>query len=429
MIDVDISHVWGAFSLPDLLSIENEIAEAHQNLMESETAQEGLCWHNLSEDGIGDILKPILSVAARIRETAHALVVVGVGGGCRGARGVISLLRGSYYNFTGANPCIFFTGGSLSTRQWEELTALLEGKDFSVLVVSKSGTTLEPALSFRALRELLVFRWGAEEAAKRIYTITDPQSALWQISQEHGWTSLPIPAGMSGRFSVFSAAGLLPMAVAGLDIDAFLRGAYEGKKTYGLRSFENPAWLYAAVRILMYRFDRRTEVLASFEPGFSEFGVWWQQLFAGAEGKSGKGLFPAVAEYPADLYSLGQLIQEGQRSIFETILRFDPPAVGYTIRADEQDPDGLNCIAGRTLDFVQEFARIGTIAAHEDGGAGMVTMDCGARNEQTLGELVYLMELSCCISAYAQGVDPFEQSAVDLHKRNMLRLLERPVKQ
>ena len=430
MITVDISNVWGQIDLSDLLAIEKEVSAAHATLMEGTGAGASFRdWLKLPVREKTEELEKILASAEKIRADSEVCVVVGIGGSYLGPRAAIELLQGPNRNLKRekGSPQIFFAGNSLSARQWNELMGLLEGKDFSVIVISKSGTTTEPAIAFRALRWMLERKYGTDKAAKRIYAVTDPsKGALRQMAAEAGWETFPIPAGAVGRFSVLTAVGLLPMAVAGIDILELMQGAAEAKEEYDLRSFENPVWLYAAVRNLMYRAGKKIELFESFEPGFRCFGLWWQQLFGESEGKDGKGLFPAAAELTADLHSLGQLIQEGERNLFETMVRFAPPEQSMTIVGDWKNLDGLNYLEGKTLDFVEEQAFQGTVAAHSDGGVGVITMDCGELNERKVGELFYFLELCCGVSAYVLGVNPFDQPGVEQYKNNMFRLLGKP---
>ena len=312
-------------------------------------------------------------------------------------------------------------------RAWNELQRLLEGKDFSIAIISKSGTTTEPAIATRALRWLLERKYGTDGAKKRTYAITDPaKGALRQMATEEGWETFVIPPNVGGRFSVLTAVGLLPMAVAGIDPMEVMRGAAQAKKEYDLRSFENPVWLYAATRNLLYRNGKAIEILESFEPGFKMMGGWWQQLFGESEGKDGKGIFPVTAEFTADLHSLGQMIQQGERNIFETMVRFDAPASKLTIGGDYKNLDGLNYLEGKTLDFVDQQAFLGTLAAHVDGGVPVITMDMGELNNEKLGEMFYFFELACGVSAYMLGVNPFNQPGVEFYKRNMFHLLGKP---
>ena len=304
---------------------------------------------------------------------------------------------------------------------------LLEGKDFSIAIISKSGTTTEPAVATRALRWLLERKYGTEGARKRTYAITDPvKGALRQMAQEEGWETFVIPSNVGGRYSVLTAVGLLPMAVAGIDPMEVMQGAYQAKQDYDIRSFENPVWLYAAVRNLLYRRGKVIEIMESFEPGYRMMGGWWQQLFGESEGKDGKGIFPVTAEFTPDLHSLGQMIQQGQRNLFETMIRFDAPDKKLTIGSDVKDLDSLNYLEGKTLDFVDEKAYLGTVAAHVDGGVPVITMDMGPLNDRKLGELFYFFELACGVSAYMLGVNPFDQPGVEFYKKNMFQLLGKP---
>ena len=430
MIKVDISNVWGQLSLPNLLAMENEVAAAHATLMDGTgEGNDFLGWLNLPTREPTEEITRILKSAEKIRSDSDVCVVVGIGGSYLGPRAAIELLQGPNHNIGKGkgNPQIFFAGNGLSTRHWNELMRLLENKDFSVIVISKSGTTTEPAIAFRGLRWLLERKYGTDEANKRVYAVTDPgKGALRQMATEEGWESFVIPPSAGGRFSVLTPVGLLPMAVAGVDIMEMLNGAMDAKEEYDLRSFENPVWQYAAVRNLLYRNGKAVEIFESYEPGFKMFGGWWQQLFGESEGKDGKGIFPVTAEFTADLHSLGQMIQSGERNIFETMVRFDAPKQTYTIGGDYKNLDGLNYLEGKTLDFVDEKAYLGTVAAHVDGGVPVITMECGELNDRKVGEMFFFLELCCGVSAYILGVNPFNQPGVELYKRNMFHLLGKP---
>lgn len=426
MINVDISNIWGAVSLPELLELEAEVFAAHGALMEGTGAGKVFRgWLELPDGQSDEELGRIRAAAERIRENSDVLVVIGTGGSCVGARGVVELLQGSNRNIGKGkgDPQIFFAGNTLSTRHWNELLHLLEGKDFSLCVISESGTAIEQAIAFRNLRWLLERRFGTDESRKRIYAVWGASGdSLRQMAREEGWESFFIPEDAGGRFSVLSAAGLLPMAAAGIDIMALLRGAREAKEAYDLRSYENPVWLYAAARNLLYRKGKRIELLESFEPGFRSLGFWWRQLFGGAEGKKGKGLFPAAAELPAELYGLGQLIQQGERNLFETMIRFDPPGHKMVIGEDVRDLDGLNRIAGKTMDYVEEMAFQAAVEAHTDGDTPMICIDCGELNPEKVGEVFRFFELACGVSAYVLGVNPFDQPGVEQYKEIVFRL-------
>ena len=431
MIKVDISNVWGQLSLPDLLAIEKEVSNAHMTLTQGTGAgNDFLGWLTLPTAEETEEMRRIQAAADRIRATSDVFVVIGIGGSYLGPRAAIELLQGCNHNIGKGkgDPQIFFAGNTLSTRAWNELLRLLEGKDFSVAVISKSGTTTEPAIAFRGLRWLLERKYGTNGAKKRIYAITDPcKGALRQMADEEGWESFVIPPAAGGRFSVLTPVGLLPLAVAGIDIRQVMSGAYEAMEEYNnLRSFENPVWLYAGVRNLLYRNGKAIEILESYEPGFRMFGGWWQQLFGESEGKDGKGIFPVAAEFTPDLHSLGQMIQQGERNIFETMVRFDAPDQKMTIMGDYKNLDGLNYLEGKTLDFVDEKAYLGTLAAHVDGGVPVITMDMGELNDKKLGEMFYFFELCCGVSAYILDVNPFNQPGVEFYKRNMFQLLGKP---
>ena len=393
MIELDMSNVWGEFSLPQLLETEQEVFAAHKLLAEGKgPGNDYIGWLELpTAEDTAEMVR-IKRAAERIRENSDVLVVIGIGGSYLGPRAAIELLKGQNHNLMNDDPQIFFAGNNLSTRAWQELCRLLEDKDFSINIISKSGTTTEPAIATRALRWMLERKYGTE----------------------------------SGRYSVLTAVGLLPMAVAGIDISALMAGAAEAQKALDIRSFENPAWQYAAIRNLMYRHGKALELLCTYEPDAKMLGGWWQQLFGESEGKDGKGLFPVTAEFTADLHSLGQMIQEGQRNLFETVIRFAPPERKTAIEVDWKDLDGLNYLEGRTLDFVEEQAYLGTLSAHVDGGVPVIPISFGPVCEKTLGELFYFFELSCGISAYMLGVNPFNQPGVEYYKRNMFHLLGKP---
>ena len=430
MIKVDISNVWGDISLPDLLALEKEVSAAHMTLTDKTgEGNDFLGWLDLPVEQETDEIRRIRAAAKQIRQNSDVFVVIGIGGSYLGPRAAIELLQGCNHNIGKGkgDPQIFFAGNGLSTRGWNELQRLLEGKDFSIAIISKSGTTTEPAIATRALRWMLERKYGTEGAKKRTYAITDPcKGALRQMAEEEGWETFVIPPDVGGRYSVLTAVGLLPMAVAGIDPMEVMAGAAEAKKIYDIRSFENPVWLYAAVRNLLYRRGKAIELFESFEPGFKMFGGWWQQLFGESEGKDGKGIFPVTAEFTADLHSLGQMIQQGERNIFETMVRFAPPEQTAVVGPDYKNLDGLNYLAGKTLDFVDEQAYLGTLAAHVDGGVPVMTMDVGVLNAQKLGEMFYFLELACGISAYMLGVNPFNQPGVEFYKRNMFKLLGKP---
>ena len=429
MIQVDLQNIRSFIPLPYEAALSPRLRIAHDHLQNGDGAGgEFTGWVRLPEDYDKAEFARIKAAAKKIQRDSQALVVIGIGGSYLGARGVIECLRSPNYNLKKKNtPNIYFIGNGLSSDALTEVMELVDGVDFSVNVISKSGTTTEPAVAFRFFRELLEKKYGAEGAASRIYATTDAhKGALKSLADQKGYEEFVVPDNIGGRYSVLTAVGLLPIAVAGIDIMEMMNGAADAKESYNLRSFENPVWQYAAVRNLLYRNGKAMEIFESYEPGFKMFGGWWQQLFGESAGKDGKGIFPVTAEFTADLHSLGQMIQQGQRNIFETMVRFDPPAARYTIGSDWKNLDGLNYLEGKTLDFVDEKAYLGTVAAHVDGGVPVITMDCGELNDRKVGELFYFLELCCGVSAYILDVNPFNQPGVELYKRNMFQLLGKP---
>ena len=425
MITVDISNIWGSASLPDLLNLEAEIAAAHAALAGDTGEGSGSRgWMDLPEAESLEAICPILEAAERIREESDVLVVLGTGAAHLGARAVIELLQGPDRNFgrRKGDPMILFAGNSLSTRQHQQLLRQLEGRDFSLCLVS--GSEVESAVAFRSLKWILERKYGTDEARRRVYAVARGEdSPLARTAREEDWEIFLIPEDVSDTYSLLSPAGLLPIAAAGIDIDTLLRGAREAGTAFDLRSFENPVWLYAAVRNLMRRSGRSAELLAFFEPGFAAMGRWWQQLFAAAEGRDGLGLFPAAAEFPADLPGMGRLIRDGKRSLFETVVRFDPPEQSVAVMGDVKDPDGLNILAGRTLADLEEGAFQAAVTAHTDGGVPVICIDCGRLDEAAVGGLLYFFQLSCAVSARTLGVDPFSGPGTEPCRRELNRLL------
>ena len=430
MIKVDISNVWGQVTLSDLLAMEKEVAAAHATLADGTGAgNDFLGWQNLPVREATEEITRIRQAAEKIRSDSDVFVVIGIGGSYLGPRAAIELLQGPNHNIGKGkgNPQIFFAGNGLSTRHWNELTRLLEGKDFSIAIISKSGTTTEPAIATRALRWMLERKYGTEGAKSRIYAITDPcKGALRQMATEEGWETFVIPPDVGGRFSVLTPVGLLPLAVAGIDIMELMNGAADAKESYDLRSFENPVWQYAAVRNLLYRNGKAMEIFESYEPGFKMFGGWWQQLFGESEGKDGKGIFPASVDLTPDLHSMGQYIQDGIRMLQETVVFFDNSRTSVTVPSDEENLDGLNYLAGREMSYINEKAMQATKAAHISGGVPVTEIRLPEIGEEALGALIYFFEFACGVSGYMEGVNPFNQPGVEAYKKNMFHLLGKP---
>ncbi len=377
-------------------------------------------------DTIAAELPAIQAAAKKIREDSQALVVIGIGGSYLGARAALELLCSPRYNaLPKCTPDIYFAGADISGRGLEELVTLLGDRDFSVNVVSKSGTTTEPAIAFRLFRNLLEKKYGSR-AGERIYATTDrARGALKSLADAQGWQTFVVPDDVGGRYSVLSAVGLLPMSAAGINIEKVLAGAQQAMTLRWDKSGRNPALSYAAVRQALYRAGYTTEVLASFEPAFRSMTEWWKQLYGESEGKEHKGIFPAGVSYSTDLHSMGQYIQDGRRDLFETMVSITRES-GTCVPAWSEDGDGLGYLAGRRLDEVVEKACAATVEAHISGGVPSIALDFGTLDEAVFGQLVYFFELACGISGYISGVNPFDQPGVEAYKKNMFRLLGKP---
>lgn len=428
MITVDLSNIWGHIALPDLLAMEGATAQAHQDLFGGEDARFPSWLSRLSRGADAEITH-IQEVAKRIREQSDICVVIALGGAALGSRGVIEAIQGPDRNLGRGrgDPVLLYTGSTLSTRAWNDLRQKLEGKDFSLIVISRSGTTLESAVALRGLRWLLERKYGTEEARGRVVAVTDPcAGALWETARDQGWEAFSLGAEVTGRFSLLTPAGLLPMAVAGLDIAAFRNGAVDARESCTLGSFENGLWQYAAVRNLLCRNGKDIGLFVSYEPALGTYQRWWQQLFAQTEGKDGQGIFPVPVEFPADLHCLGQLVQQGKRNLFETLVRFEPAERCAFVDADWKNLDGFGYLEGKPWDWVECQVCQAALDAHVDGGVPVITMDCGPLNERTLGELTLFLTLSALLSAKIGGVEPWGQPGLAAYQENMHSLLGRP---
>ncbi len=374
----------------------------------------------------------IKQAAETIRSNSDVLVVIGIGGSYLGARAAIEMLS---HNFSGLlsaekrrSPHIVYAGNNISGTYMTHLLEMLEGKEFSLNVISKSGTTTEPAIAFRILKDALERKYGKEAARKRIYATTDKaRGALKQLADAEGYESFVIPDDVGGRYSVLTAVGLLPIAAAGIDIDAMMAGAADASKLYANPNVaENASYQYAAVRNALYRKGKTTEILVNYEPSLHYVSEWWKQLYGESEGKDHKGIYPASVDFSTDLHSMGQFIQEGTRNLFETVIQIDKPIADIAIEADKDDLDGLNFLAGRTMDFVNKKAFQGTMLAHTDGGVPNLVVTLPDQSAYSFGSLVYYFEKACGISGYLLGVNPFDQPGVEAYKRNMFALLGKP---
>lgn len=422
MVKVDLSGV-SAFFDPAELDFA-AASMAHRELVDRTGAGNDFTgWLELPQRIKDTELKSILSVAQRIRSRSKALVVIGIGGSYLGARGAIELLR----PVRGENdPKIFFIGNGLSPDALNDMLQQLGDCDFDVNVISKSGTTLEPAVAFRIFRKLLKEKYGTA-AKKHIFATTDAhKGVLKSLADSEGWECFVVPDDVGGRYSVLSAVGLLPMAVAGIDIKTVVNTAIEEFKALDLRSPENPAWQYAAARQHLYRNGKSIEILGCYEPSFRFMAEWWKQLYGESEGKNGIGIFPASVELTADLHSMGQYIQDGPRTLMETIVSFDEPCRGFTIPFEMGDPDGLNYLAGKELAGICKTAAEAVKAAHISGGVPNIGISVPARDEAGFASLVCFFELACAISGYMSGVNPFDQPGVEAYKKNMFKMLGKP---
>lgn len=414
MLDVDLSSVWSALDISDLMGMEGALAKSHRLLKSGRGAGGELTgWLRLPGTYDIDALRKIESAAEKIRGQSKTLLVIGAGGSGIAARAILELLDASSLQ-------IIFTGDHLSARAYGQLTQFLEKRDFSINLITKSGRTLESALAFRFYKRILEHRYGMEAAKGRIYVTTDPGAGpMRQLADMEGYATFSIPSDIPSSFGALTAAGLLPAAAGGLDIKAIVTGAVRAMDELSGESLDNPAWQYAAVRNLLYEKGKKVEILTCCESGFRQFGRWWQQLFAAAEGKDSRGVFPVAAQMPSDSHVLGQYIFSGERMIFETALRFDPEPGGAQVEVEWQDIDGLNYLAGKTIGYIeQQFSR-GMTAAHENAGVPVTVIHAGARRETELGALMYFMELSAALSAYLLGLNPFEKRAADAGKARL----------
>lgn len=414
----------------DYAAISDEVKAAHKMLTEGTGAgSDFLGWVDLPENYDKEEFARIQKAAEKIRKDSEVLVVIGIGGSYLGARAAIEFCTSQNYNLVCQDtPQIFFSGNSISSAALNEIVSLCEGKDFSVNVISKSGTTTEPAIAFRIFRELLEKKYGAEEAAKRIYVTTDKaKGTLKALSDEKGYETFVVPDDVGGRYSVLTAVGLLPIAAAGIDIEKMMQGANDARKAYVKDDLnENDCYKYAAIRNILYRKGKAVEMMVAYEPDYTMMNEWFKQLFGESEGKDGKGLFPASAVFSTDLHSMGQYIQEGERVMFETAVVFDKPKSEVVIGEEEVNADGLNFLAGKTMAYVNRKAFEGTVLAHVDGGVPNVILELPEMDAYNFGYLVYFLEKACAISGYTLGVNPFNQPGVESYKSNMFALLGKP---
>ncbi len=389
-------------------------------------------WIDLPVDYDREEFARIKKAAEKIRSDSDVLLVIGIGGSYLGARAAIEFLTHSFYNVLDKadrkTPEIYFVGNSISSKYIRDLQDVLKGKDFSINIISKSGTTTEPAIAFRVFKEMLIEKYGREEANRRIYATTDrARGALKSLADQEGYESFVVPDDVGGRFSVLTAVGLLPIAVSGADIDKLMEGAAAGReKALNAPYEENPALLYAALRNILLRKGKQVEVMANYEPSLHYISEWWKQLYGESEGKDKKGIFPAAVDLTTDLHSMGQYIQDGARILFETVLCVEESAAEVVLKEEAVDTDGMNYLAGRNVDFVNKSAMNGTILAHTDGQVPNLKVNIPAQDAYSLGQLFYFFEFACGVSGYLLGVNPFNQPGVESYKKNMFALLGKP---
>ena len=420
MLKLDLSMLEGAVSREQIDAMAPEVEAAHAKLYDpAAPGSDFVGWVRLPENYDKEEFSRIQKAAAKIRQDSQVLVVIGIGGSYLGARAVLEV-------FPSDGPEICFVGCSLSPNEIQKAMKKLEGKDWSINVISKSGGTTEPAVAFRVFRDLLVKQYG-KDADARIYATTDKaRGALKTLADSNGWETFVVPDDVGGRYSVLTAVGLLPIAAAGVDIGELMGGAHDAMTAYDKRDMSNPVWQYAAARNLLYRQGKKIELFCTYEPSYSFVGEWLKQLFGESEGKDGKALFPASAQFTTDLHSLGQYIQEGERHLFETVIYVDDTGCDIAIPYSDDNGDNLNYLAGKPLSFVREMAFRGTLAAHKDGGAPSVVLRLDKMDVRALGGLLYFFELSCGICGHILGVNPFNQPGVEAYKKNMFALLGKP---
>ena len=414
----------------EIAALQPQVTLAH-NILHDGTGlgNDFLGWMDLPVNYDKEEFARIQAAAARIKEDTDVFIVIGIGGSYLGARAAIEFLKSNNYNAKKKDtPDIYFAGNSISGTQLSELLEICEGRRVSINVISKSGTTTEPAIAFRVFRELLESRYGHEEAVRRTYVTTDKAKGTLQgLSDREGYETFVVPDDVGGRFSVLTAVGLLPIAVAGCDIQALMQGAAAAREAYADPCLcKNDCYRYAAARTALHRRGRAVELMVSYEPQFAMMNEWWKQLYGESEGKDGKGLFPASVIFSTDLHSLGQFIQDGSNILFETVVKLGAPQRDILIKEDAENVDGLNFLAGKPLSYVNEKAFEGTILAHTDGGTPNLVLDVPAMNEHELGYLIYFFEKACAISGYMLGVNPFNQPGVESYKKNMFALLGKP---
>lgn len=415
----------------DLMKYNEKVEKAHEELHSvADNEDDFVGWLHLPTNYNKEEFERIKKCAEKIKKDSEVFLIIGIGGSYLGARAVIESLTNTFYNACSniKTPKIFFVGNNMSPNYMNDLLECIGNKDISINVISKSGTTTEPAIAFRIFREFMESKYGVDGARRRIYVTTDKEKgALKTLSNEEEYETFVIPDNIGGRYSVLTAVGLLPIAVAGIDIDKLMYGAKNAEDKYTENSVKyNQCYQYAVARNILYSQEKTTEILVNYEPKMQYFTEWWKQLYAESEGKENKGIFPTGAMFTTDLHSIGQYIQEGRRNIFETVISIENPETDITIKKDVDNIDGLNFVADKTMDYINKKAMQGTIEAHVAGGVPNIIITMERLDAENLGELIYFFELACAISGKILGVNPFNQPGVEAYKKNMFRLLGKP---
>ncbi len=430
---LDLSKVEPYAKLHELDYMEAMVKGAHETLHnKSGAGNDFLGWLDLPVNYDKEEFSRIKNAAEKIKKNSEALIVIGIGGSYLGPRAAIEMLNSNFYNVLGNDkrntPKVFFVGNNISSTYLADLLDAIEGIDISVNVISKSGTTTEPAIAFRVFKDYMENKYGVDGAKERIFATTDKsRGALKSLADEMGYETFVIPDDVGGRFSVLTAVGLLPIAVAGISIDEMMQGAADAREAYATPDFKNnDCYKYAAMRNALYNKGKEIEILVNYEPGLHYFNEWWKQLFGESEGKDQKGIFTAAVDFSTDLHSMGQYIQEGRRSLFETVLNVEKAKREVVIEEAKGDLDGLNFLAGKTMDFVNKQAFNGTLLAHNDGGVPNMVLNIPELSPYYFGYMVYFFEKACAISGYILGVNPFDQPGVEAYKKNMFALLGKP---
>ena len=433
MAEISLNLKNSGITMKNIMEYKEQVENIHKDLhRRANDEKDFVGWLDLPVNYDKEEFKRIKKAAKKIKKESDILVVIGIGGSYLGARAVIEALTSSFNNLLPAKqrkyPQILFAGNNLSSNYLNELIEYIENKDFSVNVISKSGTTTEPAIAFRIFREILENKYGIDEARSRIYATTDKEKgALKALAQKEGYETFVVPDNVGGRYSVLTAVGLLPIATAGIDIDKLMEGARIAEERYNDSNLKyNECYQYAVARNILYKLYKSTEILVNYEPKLHYFTEWWKQLYGESEGKDQKGIFPAGVDNTTDLHSMGQYIQEGRRCLFETVLTVKEPKTDIKINPDDDNLDGLNYLAGKTLDYVNKKAMEGTIKAHVSGDVPNIQITMNKLDEENLGELIYFFEKACAMSGNILGVNPFNQPGVEEYKKNMFKLLKKP---